>query len=179
MSIKVSPQRPQRGAFLNFPGRNLDFRRGRSAVMEPGEWAHKALDIIESETRDLVHSGAPTRKSETELEIAPLVQKVGAISIAEIEKMIGELQAAKDFLESEGERVQREAEHYTTLTQMASGNLLIADIGRLKTERPVSFHGLLMCMREFAARRAKMDAILRKNHMADAAARAAPKSSNR
>jgi hypothetical protein len=57
--------------------------------------------------------------------------------------------------------------------------LLIADTGRLKTERPVSFHGLLMCMREFAARRAKMDAILRKNHMADAAARAAPKSSNR
>jgi hypothetical protein len=25
--------------------------------MEPGEWARKALDIIESETRDLVHSG--------------------------------------------------------------------------------------------------------------------------
>lgn len=33
--------------------------------MEPVEWARKALDIIESETRDLVHSGAPTRKSET------------------------------------------------------------------------------------------------------------------
>src|SRR5262249_61569256 len=77
------------------------------------------------ETRDLVHSGAPTRKSETELEIAPLVQKVGAISIAEIEKMIGELQEAKDFLQSEGERVQRETEHYTTLTQMASASLKI------------------------------------------------------
>src|SRR5262249_46322381 len=58
-------------------------------------------------------------------------------------------------------------------------NLLIADIGSLKTERPVSFHGLLMCMREFAARRAKMDAILRKNHMADAAASAAPKINNK
>ena len=58
--------------------------------MEPGEWARKALDIIESETRDLVHSGAPTRKSETEVEIAPLVQKIGATSIAEVEKMIGE-----------------------------------------------------------------------------------------
>src|SRR6516225_8437009 len=89
--------------------------------MEPGEWARKALDIIESETRDLVYSGAPTPTSEPEVEIAPLVQKVGAISIAEIENMIGELQAAKDFLESEGERVQREAEHYTTLTQMAPG----------------------------------------------------------
>jgi hypothetical protein len=93
--------------------------------MEPGEWARKALDIIESETRDLAYSGAPTTTPETEVEIAPLVQKVGAISISEIEKMIGELQAAKDFLESEGERVQCEAEHYTTLTQMASASVKI------------------------------------------------------
>jgi len=93
--------------------------------MEPGEWARKVLDIIESETRDLVHSGAPTPESETDVEIAPLVQKMGATSIAEVEKMIGELQAAKDFLESEGERVQREAEHYTTLTQMASASVKI------------------------------------------------------
>ena len=71
------------------------------------------------------------------------------------------------------------AESLTPKPGIREQNLLIADTGRLKTERPVSFHGLLMCMREFAARRAKMDAILRKNHMADAAARAAPKSSNR
>ena len=70
------------------------------------------------------------------------------------------------------------AENFTPKPGIREQNLLIADIGRLKAERPVSFHGLLMCMREFAARRAKMDAILRKNHMADAAARAAPKSSN-
>ena len=93
--------------------------------MEPGEWARKALDIIDSETRDLVHSGAPTPKSETDVDIAPLVQKIGATSIAEVEKMIGELQAAKDFLDSEGERVQREAVHYTTLTQMASASVKI------------------------------------------------------
>jgi hypothetical protein len=93
--------------------------------VEPGEWARKVLDIIESETRDLVPSGAPTCKSETDVDIAPLVQKIGATSIAEVEKMIGELQTAKDFLESEGERVQREAEHYTTLTQMASASVKI------------------------------------------------------
>jgi len=93
--------------------------------MEPGEWARKALDIIESETRDLVHSGTSTRKSETEVDIAPLVQKIAATSIAGVEKMIGELQAAKDFLESEGKRVQREAEHYTTLAQMASASVKI------------------------------------------------------
>jgi prophage DNA circulation protein len=93
--------------------------------MEPGEWARKALDIIESETRDLVHSGAPTRKSETDVDIAPLVQKIGARSIAEVEKIIGELQEAKDFLQSEGERVQRETERYTNLTQMASASVKI------------------------------------------------------
>jgi hypothetical protein len=99
--------------------------------MEPGEWARKALDIIESETRDLVPSGAPltprseTPRSETDLEIAPLVQTIGAKSIEEIEKMIGELQEAKHFLQSEQERVQREAAQYTTLTQMASASVKI------------------------------------------------------
>jgi hypothetical protein len=94
--------------------------------MEPVKWALQALDIIESETRDLVPAGAPsTAKSETGVEIAPLVQQVGATSIAEIEKMIAELQEAKDFLQSEGERVQRETEQYTTLTQMASASVKI------------------------------------------------------
>src|SRR5215469_18788761 len=94
--------------------------------MEPMKWALQALDIIESERRDLVPAGAPSPpKSETDVEIAPLVQQVGATSIAEIEKIIGELREAKDFLQSEGERVQRETEHYTTLTQMASASLKI------------------------------------------------------
>ena len=94
--------------------------------MEPGKWALQALTNIEGETRELVHAGeASTPKSETAVEIAPLVQKVGAISIAEIEELIGELQEAKDFLQSEGERVQRETERYTTLTQMASASVKI------------------------------------------------------
>ena len=46
----------------------------------------------ESENRDLVQS---TPKTETDADIAPLIRKVGATSIAEIEKLIGELQAKK------------------------------------------------------------------------------------
>ena len=87
-------------------------------VMEP--WK-RALEMIESESRALVQTETPsTPKSETDVEIAPLVQNLGTTSIAEIEKMIAKLQEARDFLQAEGERVQREAEHYTTLTQMAS-----------------------------------------------------------
>jgi hypothetical protein len=94
--------------------------------MEPGEWARKALDIIENETRDLIHVGPPlTPRPETDVEIAALIQKVGASSISEVEKIIEKLQEAKDFLESERERVQHETERYTTLTQMASASVKI------------------------------------------------------
>jgi hypothetical protein len=66
--------------------------------MEPGKRALQALGIIESETRDLVHAEVrSTPKSETDVEIAPLVQKIGATSIAEIERMIGELTRGKRF----------------------------------------------------------------------------------
>jgi hypothetical protein len=82
--------------------------------------------MIESESRALNQAEAPsTPQSETEVEVAPLVQKLGTTSIAEVEKIIEELQEARDFLQAEGERVQREAEHYTTLTQMASASLKI------------------------------------------------------
>ena len=47
----------------------------------------------ESENRDLVHVEASS--TETDADVAPLVRKVGAISIAEIAKLIGELQAKK------------------------------------------------------------------------------------
>src|SRR5262245_20336281 len=60
----------------------------------------------ESENRDLVHVEASS--TETDADVAPLVRKVGAISIAEIEKLIGELQAKKNYLQSEADRIERE-----------------------------------------------------------------------
>src|SRR5262245_37450184 len=95
-------------------------------TMETGEWALRALAAIESESRDLIHAEAPSvPKPETDVEIAPLIQKLGATSIAEIEKLIGELQEARDFLQSEGERIQLETARYTNLTQTASASVKI------------------------------------------------------
>jgi hypothetical protein len=53
-------------------------------------------------------------------EIAPLIQKVGATSIAEIDRVLAELEQAKDHLQSEGERIEREVARYTNLTQLTS-----------------------------------------------------------
>src|SRR5215470_11545023 len=83
--------------------------------MEPG-----------SEDRDLVHLDASsTPKTEADAHTAPLIQKIGAPSIVKIEKLIGELQEAKNLLESEGERIQREMVRYIKFARLASASVKI------------------------------------------------------
>jgi hypothetical protein len=75
---------------------------------------------------------AAISKSHVELEtepssetIAALVKKVGAPSIAEIEKLIGDLQAARSYLQAEGERIQHEMSRYAHLSDTASASVKI------------------------------------------------------
>jgi hypothetical protein len=94
--------------------------------MKLNMWTPQAVAAIEEESRDPVQEEAPLiRETETDADIAPLIQKVAASSIAEIEKLMGELQEARNFLQSEGERIQRETAHYTNLTQTASASVKI------------------------------------------------------
>ena len=52
----------------------------------------------------------------------------GATSIADIDRLMGELQTARDFLQSEGERVRRTNARYAHLAQTASASVkVIAD----------------------------------------------------
>ena len=74
---------------------------------------------IKQEIYELAHAEL-SAQAETDAEIAPFIQKVGATSIAEIDRLIAELQEVKHHLQSEGERVEREMVRYTKLTQMAS-----------------------------------------------------------
>ena len=53
-------------------------------------------------------------------EIAPFIQKVGATSIAEVDRLVAELEEAKNYLQSEGKRIELEMARYTNLTQMTS-----------------------------------------------------------
>jgi hypothetical protein len=73
-----------------------------------------ASSAVYSLTRDV------STQTETGTEIAPLIQQIGDMSIAEIDRLMAELQEAKSYLQSEGERIERETVRYTNLTQMAS-----------------------------------------------------------
>jgi hypothetical protein len=65
--------------------------------------------------------------SKTEIHPAgtPLIERIGAASIAEIENLIGELQEVRNFLESEGERIQRETAGCIDLIQRALSSVTI------------------------------------------------------
>jgi hypothetical protein len=92
--------------------------------------AMAAMTDVEADIRDLVRAEAlsasrPAAKaqepgSDTADNIAPLIGKVVASPIAEFEKLISELQEARTYLQSEGERIQRETDRYLELTQTAS-----------------------------------------------------------
>ena len=57
--------------------------------------------------------------------IGDLVQKVGATSVAEIEKLIGDLQAARSYLKAEADRLQQELTRYAHLSDTASASVKI------------------------------------------------------
>jgi hypothetical protein len=98
-------------------------RRGNAKVQE-GKGA--AVMELGSDDRDLVHlEASSTPKSETVADVRPLIQNLGAPSIAQIEKLIGELHEARNLLESERERIQRETARYIKFTQMASASVKI------------------------------------------------------
>jgi len=75
--------------------------------------------VAEGKVCDLAQADVSTQ-TETGTEIAPLIQQIGDMSIAEIDGLMAELQEAKSYLQSEGERIEREMVRYTNLTQMAS-----------------------------------------------------------
>ena len=113
---EMSP--PQAGATNTtiIPTASLSIQTGKGEAASIGETE------TDTEIAPLIRKGgaASIAETETDTEIAPLIQKVGAASIAEIDRLIAELQEAKSYLQSEGERIEREIVRYTNLTQMAS-----------------------------------------------------------
>jgi methyl-accepting chemotaxis protein len=78
-----------------------------------------------SDARDASSEGTSPLSNAAEnlsLGICDEAQMAGATSIADIEKLIGELHKARDFLQSEGEKLQRMASSYGHLARTASAS---------------------------------------------------------
>jgi hypothetical protein len=86
-----------------------DLSRRVPAVAEPKRWMGLLMNFdmsrfqaltenlaVEGEVCDLAQAKLST-ETETDTEIAPLIEKVGATSMAEIDRLMAELQAQKNF----------------------------------------------------------------------------------
>ena len=80
--------------------------------------------VAEGDVCDLA-CAKPDTQPETDTEIAPIIQKLGATSIADIDNLVSELQEARDYLQSEGERIRAETVRYISLTGAASASVKI------------------------------------------------------
>ena len=112
-------------ARLTFPMKNAIPARDHLMKFDITSFQAVAANLaVEGEVCDLAHAKLST-PAETDPEIAPLIEKVGATSITEIDRLITELQDARNYLISEGERIERETVRYANLTLMASATTKI------------------------------------------------------
>lgn len=82
-------------------------------------------------TPGLLNTSEPPLDAGAEATVASvnsLIQRVAGTSLAEIENLVSELEALRDLLHAEGQRVQREISGYAQLSQAAmKSTKLIAD----------------------------------------------------
>jgi hypothetical protein len=99
------------------------------------ETSHDAVSEVEAGIRDFVRNDIaylrrPLAVNATEATLDPsaeatvnnvnsLIQRVAGTSLSEIENLISELEALRDLLHAEGQRVQREISGYAQLSQAA------------------------------------------------------------
>jgi hypothetical protein len=86
-----------------------------------------ANEAIEQEVPDL--GGAEQLSApmieESDQRLASLIRSVGMTSITDIDNLVSELQEARDYLQSEEERIRAETVRYISLTGAASASVKI------------------------------------------------------
>ena len=94
------------------------FKRGEPTDLD------KSTENVEAEIREFVHRDvAPPRQApqaDRELvtnNISALLQRVAGSSVAEIDRLMSEMQTLRDLLHSEGARVQRQIAAYGHLSR--------------------------------------------------------------
>jgi hypothetical protein len=115
-----------RGRHSSAGAANLDHDMNAMESERSAQAVAAISDVVEG-IRDLVAAEIPSVPLPAD-EAGPglggdkftsLIQKIAATSVEELDRLIGELQQAKAYLQSEGERIERETVGYVQLSQTA------------------------------------------------------------
>ena len=74
--------------------------------------------LVRREVASYRRAGEPTGESIAN-EVHSLLERVSASSVQELDKLIGELQSLREFLDNESQRIQREIADYVHLADAA------------------------------------------------------------
>jgi hypothetical protein len=111
----------------------LDTNLAAVSEVEEGirEFVRNDVAYLRRPAPSMVSSVEPAPESSAEAtvnNVNSLIQRVAGTSLAEIEKLIAELESLRDLLHAEGQRVQREISGYAQLSQAAmKSTRMIAD----------------------------------------------------
>src|ERR1700722_14142774 len=111
----------------------LDTNLAAVSEVEEGirEFVRNDVAYLRRPAPSMVSSAEPAPDSSAEAtvnNVNSLIQRVAGTSLAEIEKLIAELESLRDLLHAEGQRVQREISGYAQLSQAAmKSTRMIAD----------------------------------------------------
>jgi hypothetical protein len=89
---------------------------------------------IEGDIRAIVRGNRPVNVAGS----CDDILAAGAASIADIEKLMAELQTARDYLQAEGERVRRTRYAHLTQTASASVKIIAESLGKWRSPEPES-----------------------------------------
>jgi hypothetical protein len=102
-----------------------------NATAKPEHSAHEAAtstSAVEGEIRDMVRRDLRRRPDPAEISadhFNSLIERAAGTSLKEIDGLIAELQSVRNFLMTEGERVQRELTNYARASEAALSSVKI------------------------------------------------------
>jgi hypothetical protein len=97
----------------------IDSERSVQAVAAISDVAEGIRDLIAAEIPSVPVPADDAGPGLGDDKCTSLIQKIAATSVEELDRLIGELQQAKAYLQSEGERIERETVGYVQLGQTA------------------------------------------------------------
>jgi hypothetical protein len=113
----------------NHEAKLLDAPDHKGEDLGPAEQVEAAIrDFVRQDVTQVRRVPGSDGPTEVVASVNSLVQRVAGASLREMQNVIWELESLRDFLQTEGERVQQEISEYAQLTQAAmSSTRAIAD----------------------------------------------------
>ena len=105
-----------------------------SEIDEAAAAVNQATTEVEGEIREFVRRDVSVFRRQRQdsssgdaavENISSLIQRVSASSVAEIDRVVNELNTVREMLRTEGERVQREITNYASLSQAAMSSMKV------------------------------------------------------